>query len=137
MKQKIIRIFLMFVILFLAGCSATNINPNAVKYGTPLKYEKEQIIEFADFSIKFIGERRTTSDAYPRGFLFYDFEIFKGDKKQTVSWTSGTGEIAPEYFSFNNKEYVLEMEYAMVLKKQMDNEIIIWRKSDYLKKINQ
>ena len=83
------------------------------------------------------------SEVYPRGWTVYDFEVIPTDdqNKNIVSWSSGTGEIAPTYFSVNENEYALEMDATMIKTEHKDsiiedNEIIIWEKSDYLDKLN-
>ena len=65
-------------------------------YGTRVRYEAGKKIEFPDFTIEFVGERRQSSTNYPRGFLYYDFKVSQGKTDKTVSWTAGTGDIGSD-----------------------------------------
>jgi hypothetical protein len=56
---------------------------NKASYGTRVKYGAGKKIEFPDFTIEYIGERRTTSPVYPRGFLYYDFKVRKAKAEKT------------------------------------------------------
>ncbi len=109
-------------------------------YGRPAKYSLNTEVSYPDFSVRFIGTRREVSKVYPRGFLYYDFEIVsvKGGKTK-VSWTSGTGVLHPVEFSVDGAVYLLELK-ANSLEKDpakswlKENELIVWRKEVYLDK---
>ena len=47
-------------------------------YGTRVKYRPGQKIEFPDFAVVYVGERRKTVPVYPRPFIYYDFKVRKG-----------------------------------------------------------
>ena len=96
-------------------------------YGTRVTYVAGKKIDFADFTIEFVGERRTTSQVYPRGFLYYDFKVTKGKSEKTVSWTSGTGLIGPMQFEIGGKNYQLELRHSNRLRNLRDNELVIWQ----------
>jgi hypothetical protein len=96
-------------------------------YGTRVKYRVGQKIEFPDFTIEYVGERRKTLPVYPRGFLYYDFKVSKGKVEKMVSWTTGTGVIDPMDFDIGGKHYQLELRHSDKLGKLSDNELVIWQ----------
>ena len=72
-------------------------------YGTRVKYRPGEKIEFPDFTVEYVGERRKTVPVYPRGFLYYDFKVGKGKTEKMVSWSSGTGDIGPVEFEIRRQ----------------------------------
>ena len=95
-------------------------------YGTRVKYRSGQKIEFPDFTIQYVGERRKSIPVYPRGFLYYDFKVTKGKTEKIVSWTTGTGLIGPMDFEIDGKRYRLELRHSDKLGKLKENELVIW-----------
>jgi hypothetical protein len=100
-----------------------------VSYGTRVKYRAGQKIEFPDFTIEYVGERRKSIPVYPRGFLYYDFKVSKGKTEKMVSWTTGTGVIDPSDFEIDGKHYQLELRRSDKLGKLNENELAIWQGS--------
>jgi len=98
-------------------------------YGTRVKYTAGQKIEFPDFTVEYLGERRKSLPVYPRGFLYYDFKLSKGKTEKVISWTTGTGIIDPTDFDFDGKQYHLELRRSEKLGKLNDNELVIWQGS--------
>lgn len=98
-------------------------------YGTRVKYRAGQKIEFPDFTVEYVGERRESVPVYPRGFLYYDFKVSKEKAEKVVSWTTGTGIIDPTDFEFDGKRYHLELRHSEKLGKLKDNEVVIWQGS--------
>jgi hypothetical protein len=98
-----------------------------VSYGTRVKYSTGEKIEFPDFTIAYVGERRKSLPVYPRGFIYYDFKISNGNTEKMISWTSGTGLIGPMQFEMGEKHYQLELRHSHQLGKLADNEVVIWR----------
>jgi hypothetical protein len=96
-------------------------------YGTRVKYCASQKIDFPDFTVEYLGERRKTLPVYPRGFLYYDFKITRRKAEKVVSWTTGTGIIDPTDFEFDGKPYHLELRRSEKLGKLKDNELVIWQ----------
>jgi hypothetical protein len=96
-------------------------------YGTRVKFRANQKIDFPDFTVEYLGERRKTLPVYPRGFLYYDFKITRGKAEKAVSWTTGTGIIDPTDFEFDGKPYHLELRRSEKLGKLKDNELVIWQ----------
>jgi hypothetical protein len=91
-----------------------------------VKYCAGQKIEFPDFVIEYVGERRQSVSAYPRGFLYYDFKVRNANVEKVVSWSSGTGDIGPVEFEIGGKHYQLELRHSDKLGKLNDNELVIW-----------
>jgi hypothetical protein len=122
-------IFLLSGLLAFAGPVSCGYAASGQKalYGTRVKYGTGKKIEFPDFTIEYVGERRTTSPVYPRGFLYYDFKVSKGKTEKTVSWTSGTGLIGPMQFEIAGKHYQLELRHSNKLGNLNDNELVIWQ----------
>jgi len=98
-------------------------------YGTRVKYRVGQKIEFPDFTVEYVGERRKSLPVYPRGFLYYDFKVSRGKSEKVISWTTGTGIIDPTDFEFDGKRYHLELRRSEKLGKLNDNELVIWQGS--------
>lgn len=103
-------------------------------YGEKIKFQNKKEITLPDFSLKFIGERRVASVEYPRGFLYYDFDVSKGDLKKTISWTSGTGDIAPLDFEFSGRNYFLELGASDIVKPLGRGELIVWEEEEFKKR---
>jgi hypothetical protein len=95
-------------------------------YGTRVKCRPGEKIEFPDFTIDYVGERRQSTPAYPRGFLYYDFKVRTANIEKVVSWSSGTGDIGPVAFEIGGKRFLLELRRSDKLGKLQDNELVIW-----------
>ena len=96
-------------------------------YGTRVKYRFGEKIEFPDFTIEYVGERKKSVPVYPRGFFFRDFKLTKGKAGKIVSWTAGTGDIGPADFEIGGKHYQLELRHSDRLGKLKENELVVWR----------
>jgi hypothetical protein len=114
------------ILAFAAVLSCGHAEQNA-SYGTRVKYKAGQKIQFPDFTVEYLGERRKSLPVYPRGFLYYDFKISRGKTEKMVSWTTGTGIIDPTDFDFDGKPYHLELRRSDRLGKLNDNELVIWQ----------
>jgi hypothetical protein len=114
------------ILAFAAVLSCGHAEQNA-SYGTRVKYKANQKIQFPDFTVEYLGERRKSLPVYPRGFLYYDFKISRGKTEKMVSWTTGTGIIDPTDFDFDGKPYHLELRRSDRLGKLNDNELVIWQ----------
>lgn len=97
-------------------------------YGDKIKFWQNQPIKFTDFSLTYIGERRVTSDNFPRGFLYRDFKLEAGKDEQTISWSSGTGDIGPTRFTVGGQNYELELGMSDKLGKLAEDELVVWKK---------
>jgi hypothetical protein len=129
MKNNSTLIFLFSGLLAVAGPVSCGYGASGEKasYGTRVKYGAGKKIEFPDFTVEYVGERRQSSPAYPRGFLYYDFKVSTGKTEKTVSWTAGTGDIGPVEFDIGGKHYQLELRRSDKLGKLNDNELVIWQ----------
>jgi len=94
-------------------------------YATRVKYQAGQKIEFPDFTVEYVGERRTGVTAYPRGFLYYDFKVRTANIEKVVSWSSGTGDIGPVEFEIGSKRFLLELRRSDKLGKLNKDELVI------------
>jgi hypothetical protein len=65
------------ILAFAVVVSCGHAEENA-SYGTRVKFRANQKIDFPDFTVEYLGERRKTLPVYPRGFLYYDFKITRG-----------------------------------------------------------
>lgn len=97
-------------------------------YGEKIRFWQNQPVKFQDFSLTYIGERKTSSEQYPRGFLYHDFKVEGKNEEKTVSWSSGTGDIAPTVFEIGGKNYELELKISDKLGKLAENELVVWKK---------
>ena len=125
-KNSTLILLFIGLLVFLEPVSCGHAEQNA-SYGTRVKYRAGQKIEFPDFTVEYLGERRKTLPVYPRGFLYYDFKITRGKIERVVSWTTGTGIIDPTDFEFDGKPYHLELRRSEKLGKLKDNELVIWQ----------
>jgi hypothetical protein len=123
-------------LIFLIGCSLTftgavscghAASEQKASYGTRVKYRLDQKIEFPDFTIQYVGERRKDTPAYPRGFLYYDFKVRTPRIEKIVSWSSGTGDIGPAELEIGGKRFLLELRRSDKLGKLNENELVIWK----------
>ena len=104
---------------------------NQNSYGEKVTYTENKALIFPDFTIQFMGERREEVSGYPRGFLYYDFEVSKDFQKQTVSWSSGMGDIGPNPFKFDGQDFLLERASSDVLGKLKEDEMVVWTRGMY------
>jgi hypothetical protein len=112
-------------------------NPIA-DYGVPVNYAKGRDIAFADFTMRYLGERRVKSPVFKPGFMFYDFAVTSRGKTQTISWTSGTGVIDAADFQVDGKSYALELRGSVARKGWLrDGEMVVWRQADFLKALEK
>src|SRR5206468_5383562 len=99
-------------------------------YGTRVKYQAGQKIEFPDFTVEYVGERRKSLPVYPRGFLYYDFKVRTANIEKVVSWSNGTGDIGPVEFEIGSKRFLLELRRSDKLGKLEENELVISKSDD-------
>ena len=100
----------------------------SARFGEKIRFAQNAPVKFEGFTIVYIGERRATSDIFPRGFLYHDFKIQNQTEEKIVSWTSGTGDIAPTAFEISGKNYGLELKISDKPGKLAENELLIWKK---------
>lgn len=110
------------------GCSAKGNH----EYNSIVSYSKNEVIKFPDFTLEFTGTR-DEKKMFPNGnsinFRFYDFKITFGSETKIVSWSSGTGDIAPLPFEAGGKKFELELSNSESLNKKLsENELVIVKK---------
>jgi hypothetical protein len=71
-KNHSTLIFLFSGLLGFSGLVSCGQAEQTASYGTRVKYRARQKIEFPDFAVEYLGERRKSLPVYPRGFLYYD-----------------------------------------------------------------
>ena len=122
--------FFIFLGLFSGFCGGSGRTGDSAQrfYGDKIKFWQNQPVKFADFNLIYVGERRVVSDKYPRGFLYRDFRIEAGAAQQTISWSAGTGDIAPTAFEIGGKNYELELGMSDKLGKLAEDELVVWKK---------
>ena len=120
----------LLVFLGLVSCGHAASEQKA-SYGTRVKYRAGQKIEFPDFTVEYVSERRESVPVYPRGFLYYDFKVNKGKAEKVVSWTTGTGVIDSTDFEIEGKHYQLELRHLDKLGKLKENELVIWQRNPH------
>lgn len=130
--KKILTLLISFC---LTACGLGGSGGNDVqKYGDKVSYEGGKVLKYPDFTVRYAGthEKSYPTDSSAKKMVFYDFEVVKDNKKQTVSWSSGTGDIGPAFFYIGEADYVLEMKQSDVLKTSIaDGNIVIWKRADY------
>jgi hypothetical protein len=104
----LLLLVLVAVLSLAAGCAAFFV-PTQADYGAEIPFAPGRTVQYPDFALEYIGQHRVTSDAYPRGFLYYDFLVSRDGVVQDVAWTDGTGEIGPVDFTFDGAAYALEV----------------------------
>lgn len=96
-------------------------------YGAKARFAKGTPLAYPDFTLTYTGSRKVSSPTYPRGFVYHDFTVMHGKLSQTISWSSGTGDIGPTVFRFHGGSFRLEMSRSDKLGRLAENEIVVWR----------
>jgi hypothetical protein len=133
MKHILLPILLLLGLI--VGCQSLSVTrltswldqSRTAAYGEKVFYFQDQPIVFPDFTLIYQGERQVTSDKYPRGFTYHDFQVDNGDESQMVSWSSGTGEIGPSFFTVAGQQYMLELISSDELGRLTEGELVIGR----------
>lgn len=107
-----------------AGCSEAE-TPDAVTYGTKVKFSAGRTLYFPDFDLVYVGKRRVTPPQYPRGWSVYDFKVRAKSDEQMVSWSAGTGDIGPIRFKVNGTDFQLELSRSDKLGVLREDEVVV------------
>jgi hypothetical protein len=99
----------------------------AADLGAKVTYKKDTPLQFATFTLTYIGERRVVTEKFPPGMTFYDFRVTSSHGTQTISWTSGTGDIGPTLFRVGDEQFALELKRSDKLGKLKENELVVSR----------
>lgn len=109
--------------LGMPACAAVK-TPTA-SYGSKVKYSKGVTLHFPDFDLVYLGRRKESSEVFKPGFTFEDFRISQGSHSDTVSWTSGTGLIAPRQFKFHGGTFQLMLHHGGPAGKLKSDELLV------------
>jgi len=109
-------------------CTFAWANEPASSYGEKIGFAKGLTLSFPDFTLEYAGQHRTSSEKYPRGFLFYDFKVRVRDVEKSISWSNGTGEIAPLDFEIDGKHFLIELQRSDKLGPLKENQLVVWQK---------
>ena len=93
-------------------------------YGSPVNFRSAPLT-FKDFKLSYLGEREM---AGPGQLVFHydDFKIESGSGTQRLSWSPGTGVIAPVSFSVGKEQFLLELHRTLHGNKKLaDDELVI------------
>lgn len=96
-------------------------------YGIKIRYSTGIKIVFPDFVLTFVEKRHKSHAVFKPGFDYYDFNVETEKQKQTISWCSGTGDIAPLYFVMDGVEYGLELKLSDKLGQLASDELVVWK----------
>ncbi len=122
-------IILIFISLFTLNCS----NQSGMnEYDSVVKFSKGEQLKFPDFTLEYTGERTETKQ-FPNGnsvtMKFHEFNVTSSASKKQISWSSGTGDIAPVGFEIDGKNFEIEMSFSEKLKTKLsENELVIVKK---------
>lgn len=85
-----------------------------IPYGEITLFYPDKNLQFADFQIRYVGKTSRKLSLNPNlVFTYYHFVITTSDnKKRTLIWCSGTGDIGPVFFAIGNQVYQLELKYG-------------------------
>lgn len=129
--NKILNSFIVLMVFSIFGLNCTKAG-DSIDYNKVVEYEKGKILKFPDFTLEYLDERTEKKD-FPDGssltFRFFDFKISGEKESKVISWSFGTGDIAPVDFEFDGKKYQIEMSNSEALKQRLKkNEIVIVKK---------
>ena len=99
----------------------------AADLGARVAYQKDTPVSFAAFTLTYVGERRVVTPKFPPGMTFYDFKLTSPQGTQTISWSSGTGDIGPTIFRVGGEQFGLELKRSDKLGKLKDHELVVTR----------
>ncbi len=97
-------------------------------YDSVVLFSKNTPLVFPHFTVTFTGTTDVKPDAAPQlTFTYYHFTIKSHDgRTRTLSWSSGTGVIAPKPFVVENQLYALELKFVEKTSQQLaDSELVI------------
>jgi hypothetical protein len=109
-------------------------------YGVWEEYSANIALKYPNFTLHFVGAE--PGAFYPNSTTHrmgsrYKFMAVWDKIAQPVSWSSGTGDIAPSKFIFDGRDYILEMRASLALEEKgfvPDNKVILWRAAEWQKK---
>lgn len=127
-KQFNSIIIILAVSLFSFNCSKAD---NKCEYNRVTDFEQGRVYDFPDFKLEFIGERTEKKDT-PGGsisFRYSDFSVTGKNETKKLSWSSGTGDIAPLLFEIDGVKFELELSHSDYFGRNLSkNELVIVKK---------
>jgi hypothetical protein len=100
-----------------------------VAYGKKVEFRRNHAILFPDFRLTFVRQRHVPSSVFSRGFVYYDFQATSGGETVEVSWSEGTGDIAPSPFKISGAAFLLELKVSETAGRLKDDELVVRRVS--------
>jgi hypothetical protein len=113
--------------LFVSAGWSNAETPDAASYGAKVKFGVGRTLRFPDFDLAYVGKRHVAPTQYPRGWWVHDFKVRTKKDEQTVSWSAGTGDIAPVRFTVNGAECQLELSHSDKLGALREDEMVVSR----------
>lgn len=97
-------------------------------YGTRVTFTMDNILRFPDLSLRYVGSQRIeTKHANSQGVVQHNFEAGVGKETARVSWSSDTGDTAPNIFTVGGQRFVLELGHSILSATMLDNdELVLW-----------
>ena len=106
-------------------------SPAVHPYGQRVVFEQGKPLQFGHFRLRFEGQTHVKVEHYPNGFVHENFEVTATGKSQKITWSMGTGEIAPTEFSVAGQGYLLELKSSDFLGNLENNELVVWREEQW------
>jgi hypothetical protein len=125
-----IILFLALVVMIVPAVRAAE---KMAGFGEIVRFAKNHEVTFPDFGMTYRGERRVSDPVFKPGFTYYDFEVRSAKGRQTVSWSSGTGEIGSVSFTVDGHPYELELRGSVLKKGWLrEDEMVVWPRAQFL-----
>ena len=115
----------LLVVHLTAACSQAGESPDIVLYGSKVRFALDRTLRFPDFEMNYMGKRHVTPPQYPRGWWIHDFRVRGKGGEQTVSWSSGTGDIGPTRFKVNGADFQVELSHSDKLGSLREDELVV------------
>lgn len=136
MKFNFAILTFVFSCFLLSSCQSfhTAASESVGEYGAKISYSDKSAKRFPDLTVKFIERRDIKVPGYNGNFSYYDFVVSKDGEKKIISWSSGTGDIGPAFFSIGGKDYVLELSASEGFQGFLnEGEMVVWQRRDFEK----
>ncbi|OHA80391.1 MAG: hypothetical protein A2675_01340 [Candidatus Yonathbacteria bacterium RIFCSPHIGHO2_01_FULL_51_10] len=107
-----------------------------VAYGEITAFHKNEVLQFPDFRVSYLGETDKKVDFNPNlNVVYYNFSITDSSgNEEMLVWSAGTGIVSPKDFVVRDRSYQLELKYSTKDNKKLtDNELIISLANDTIK----
>jgi hypothetical protein len=94
-------------------------------YGAKVRFRAGSRLHFSDFDLTFLRLRRNQPPPFPPGILVYEFRVVKDNEVMAVSWSAGTGVVAPSSFTMSGQRFLLELGFSERIGVLKDNELVV------------